>query len=451
MTAITVYGAGYVGSVTATCLASLGHNVLCMDVDEHKIMSLQKGESPIYEPGLDDMILASLNKNLRFTMDIREAAEFGDVQFIAVGTPSDHDGSADLRYVLKVAESIGQHRNQPVVIVNKSTVPVGTAHKVESAVEKSLNIRGLNVNFNVVSNPEFLREGSAIEDFMNADRVVVGSDSESAINKMREVYQPLINNGVPFIPMDVLSSEMTKYAANAFLATKISFINEISQLAEKEGADIEMIRKGIGMDHRIGPNFLRAGCGYGGSCFPKDVRALKNTAESAGCDSLILKAVESVNEFQKQWLFKAVSDHFFGNLEGKTVALWGLAFKPHTDDIREAPSMVLMEELWANGAKVKAFDPAANKHIKDVYPHEPSLELVSSPESAVKGADILVIVTEWPEFAKVDIDFVRDELSHPVIVDGRNMLDIAALAEKGVKYYSVGRNVIDFSQEKVTA
>lgn len=443
MTKITVFGAGYVGSVTAACLADLGHQVICMDIDKDKIQALQNAQSPIYEPGLEGLLQKNLDGNLTFTTDIEWAVDHGEIQFIAVGTPSDQDGSADLRYVLSVAQAIGQYRQQSVIVVNKSTVPVGTAHQVKAVIESKMQARSVQYHCSVVSNPEFLREGTAIADFMEAERVIVGADDDQALQAMETVYQPLIQQNIPFLTMDVLSAELTKYACNAFLATKISFINEISELAEKKGADIEKIRHGMGLDSRIGSAFLHAGCGYGGSCFPKDVRALNRMAAEADCQANILTATEAVNERRKNWIYEKIASYFQHHFEGLTIAIWGLAFKPNTDDLREAASCVLMEKLWSKGVCVQAYDPAAIEQTRQKYPTEPALELSYSLYDAVVGADALAVVTEWPEFKQADFAKVKSLLRQPTIFDGRNLLDRRAMQHLGFDYYSVGRPAVE--------
>lgn len=437
---ISVFGTGYVGLVTGACLADVGHQVVCVDVDQSKIEGLKRGVLPIYEPGLEGMVLRNhVEGRLHFTTSAAEAVAFADLQFIAVGTPPDEDGSADLQYVLAVAATIGAHMNGYKVVVDKSTVPVGTADRVRAAIAGMLEQRGLDLPFDVCSNPEFLKEGAAIEDFTKGARIVVGTDSEAVRVRMRECYAPYIRNHDKLIFMDVRSAELTKYAANAMLATKISFMNEMAQLAERLGADIEQVRLGIGSDPRIGFHFIYPGCGYGGSCFPKDVQALARTATQVGYEANLLKAVEAVNERQKSVLFGKLQAAFGGQLVGRTIALWGLAFKPNTDDMREAPSRTLMEALWAAGAKVRAFDPEALNEAARIYGERDDLQLVGSREAAVQGADALVICTEWKQFRIVDFNWLRSQLGHPIVVDGRNLFDPAAVKAAGLKYYAIGR------------
>ena len=437
---VTIYGSGYVGLVTGACLAEVGNHVLCVDVDEDKIARLRRGEVPIYEPGLDGLVASNLEAGrLAFTTDPAAGVAHGVLQFIAVGTPPDEDGSADLRHVLDVARTIGRHMTDYRVIVDKSTVPVGTADRVRETVRAVLAERGVEVPFDVVSNPEFLKEGAAVEDFMKPARVVVGTDSERALDLMRALYAPFNRNHDRLIEMDIRSAELTKYAANAMLATKISFMNELANLAERLGADIERVRIGIGSDPRIGYHFIYPGCGYGGSCFPKDVKALVRTAEEAGYEPRLLRAVEAVNEDQKGRLFEKIHAHYGGALAGRTFALWGLAFKPNTDDMREAPSRRLMEALWAAGARVRAHDPAAMGEARRIYGERPDLALCATPEEALEGADALVIVTEWSVFRSPDFDLVRERLAEPVIFDGRNLYDPERLARMGFTYYAIGR------------
>ena len=437
---ITVFGTGYVGLVTGTCLADVGHDVICMDVDAAKIDGLKQGEIPIFEPGLESMVLRNVEAGrLNFTTDAREAVEHGVLQFIAVGTPPDEDGSADLKYVLSVATTIGEHMNDYKVIIDKSTVPVGTADRVTARVAEVLAERGESVDFDVCSNPEFLKEGAALEDFTRGARIVVGTDSEKVRERMRECYAPYNRNHEKLMFMDVRAAELTKYAANAMLATKISFMNEISNLAERLGADIEEVRRGIGSDPRIGYHFIYPGCGYGGSCFPKDVQALARTASQVGYDAELLTAVESVNKRQKVTLFDKLSRAFDGDLKGKTIAVWGLAFKPNTDDMRDAPSRTLMEALWAAGATVQAYDPEAMKECRRIYGERDELVLVADRQQAVKGADALVICTEWKEFRTLDGEWLKAQLGFPVVVDGRNLFEPAAMKAAGLMYYAVGR------------
>jgi UDPglucose 6-dehydrogenase len=439
---ITIFGSGYVGLVTGACLADAGNHVLCVDVDERKTAMLQRGEVPIHEPGLDAVVKRGADAGrLRFTTDAKEGVEHGLFQLIAVGTPPDEDGSADLRYVLAVARTIGSHMSEYKVVVTKSTVPVGTADKVRAAVNETLTQRRAQVEFDMVSNPEFLKEGAAIADFMKPDRVVIGTDSHRATELMRELYEPFTRNRDRMIVMDVRSAELTKYAANSMLATKISFMNELANLAERFGADIESVRVGLGSDPRIGYSFIYPGVGYGGSCFPKDVQALQRSAQEVGYDASILAAVESVNSRQKQVLFNKIKGHF-GALKGKTLALWGLAFKPNTDDMREASSRVLMEALWAAGAKVRAYDPVAMAECARIYGERADLTLCKTAPEALEGADALAIVTEWQEFRSPDFDDIKGALRSPVIFDGRNLYDPDHMSRAGFSYYAIGRGII---------
>jgi UDPglucose 6-dehydrogenase len=443
---ITIFGSGYVGLVTGACMADAGNDVLCVDVDERKTAMLQRGEVPIHEPGLEALIKRSADAGrLRFTTNAKEGVDHGLFQLIAVGTPPDEDGSADLRYVLAVARTIGQHMNDYKVVVTKSTVPVGTADKVRAAVRESLGKRKANLDFDMASNPEFLKEGAAIGDFMKPDRVVVGTDSSRAAELLRTLYEPFTRNHDRMIVMDVRSAELTKYAANAMLATKISFMNELANLAERFGADIESVRVGLGSDPRIGYAFIYPGAGYGGSCFPKDVQALQRSAQDVGYDASILAAVESVNNRQKQVLFNKMKAHF-GNLRGKTVAIWGLAFKPNTDDMREAASRVLMESLWTAGAKVRAYDPVAMPECLRIYGPRADLILCETSPDALRGADALAIVTEWREFRSPDFDHIKGALRSPVIFDGRNLYDPEQMQKAGFDYYAIGRGKISVSK-----
>ena len=439
---VTVFGSGYVGLVTGTCLAEAGNDVLCVDIDQNKIDMLNNGKVPIYEPGLEAMIKDNAEAGrLGFTTDVARAVEHGLYQFIAVGTPPDEDGSADLQYVLDVAKSIGEHMEDFKVIINKSTVPVGTADKVKQAVSSMLESRGRNIEFDVVSNPEFLKEGAAIDDFMKPDRIVIGSDNPRTEALMKSLYAPFNRNHEKIISMDIRSSELTKYAANAMLATKISFMNELANLAEHLGADIEHVRQGIGSDTRIGYHFIYPGVGYGGSCFPKDVQALSRTANEVGYDADMLNAVENVNNRQKQLLFMKINKHFDGNLEGRVFALWGLSFKPKTDDMRDAPSRTLIEALIKAGAKVQAYDPEAMEEAARIYKDEPGLTLVKNANAALDNADALCVVTEWKKFWMPDFDYIKSKLKHPVIFDGRNIYDPVHLREKGFDYYGIGRSI----------
>ncbi len=437
---VTIFGTGYVGLVTGTCLADVGHDVLCVDIDQKKVNNLNNGIIPIFEPGLDAIVKQSVqNGLLNFTTDMDRAVKHSELQIIAVGTPSDEDGSADLQYVVAVAKTIGQRMSGYKVVINKSTVPVGTAEKVSDALTTELNNRSANISFDVVSNPEFLKEGAAINDFMKPDRIVIGTSSERAEKLLREMYAPFNRNHDRMIFMDVRSAELTKYAANAMLATKISFINEMANLAERLGADIEQVRNGIGADPRIGYHFIYPGCGYGGSCFPKDVKALINIAKNIDYRANLMEAVDKVNQAQKSKLFGYVSQHFGGNLKGKTFALWGLSFKPNTDDMREAPSRVLMEALWEAGAKVQAYDPVAMDETQHIYGSRDDLKLVGTKESALEKADALVICTEWKNFRAPDFEIIKSTLNKPVIFDGRNLYEPERMIEYGFEYYAVGR------------
>src|SRR5688572_26413499 len=435
---ITIFGSGYVGLVTGACLAQAGNSVLCVDVDKNKIARLQRGDIPIFEPGLEKLVQTnSSSGRLDFTTDISRGVQHGLFQFIAVGTPPGEDGSADLQYVQAVADSIGRHIEDYRVIVNKSTVPVGTADRVRERVEQVLRERGQKIPFDVISNPEFLKEGAAISDFNKPDRIIVGSGSERAIELMKQLYKPFNRNHDRLLVMDVRSAELTKYAANAMLATKISFMNELANLAERFGADIEKVRIGIGSDPRIGYSFIYPGCGYGGSCFPKDVKALARSARDMAYDARILNAVENVNADQKRSVFDKLSTHFGGKLAGRTIALWGLAFKPNTDDMREAPSRTLIDALLAQGANVRAYDPVAMDEARRIY--ESKITLVESADAALDGADALAIVTEWSEFRSPDFERIKSALKQPVIVDGRNLYDPKYLQRIGLTYYGIGR------------
>ncbi len=437
---ITIFGTGYVGLVTGACLADVGHHVLCMDVDQEKINKLINGQIPIYEPGLESIVKHTVEAGrLSFTTDTEVAVKHGTLQFIAVGTPPDEDGSADLQYVTAVARSIGQYMDEYKVIVDKSTVPVGTGDRVKAAVRAQLDSRNLELEFDVVSNPEFLKEGAAINDFMKPDRIVIGTDSDKAADILREVYYPFNRSHDRMIFMDVRSAELAKYAANSLLATKISFMNEIANLSERLGADIEAVRRGIGSDPRIGYHFIYPGCGYGGSCFPKDVQALARTARDCDYDARLLNAVEAVNYAQKHVLFDKISHYFGSDLKGKTIALWGLAFKPNTDDMREASSRTLMESLWKAGASVQAFDPEAMNETQRIYSDQKELTLCGTKEQALKGADALVICTEWKEFRSPDFGLIASALQAPVIFDGRNLYEPDVLERYGLTYYAIGR------------
>jgi len=437
---LTVFGVGYVGLVQGAVLADAGHDVLCVDVNESIIENLKKGNIPIYEPGLASLVISNFKeKRLSFTTDAVMGVEHGELQLIAVGTPPDEDGSADLKYVLSVAETIGTYMKTPKIIVNKSTVPVGTADKVKNRINEVLAEREVEVEFHVVSNPEFLKEGAAVSDCTKPDRIIIGTTSDHVKEVMRELYAPFNRNHDRIIFMDIRSAELTKYAANCMLATKISFMNEMANIAEIFGADIEDVRHGIGSDSRIGYSFIYPGCGYGGSCFPKDVQALIRSADTIGYNARILKSVEAVNYNQKEKLFDRINAHFSGELKGKTIAIWGLSFKPNTDDMREAPSRVLMEALWQAGATVQAYDPEAMNECQRIYGQREDLTLMGTAESALKKADALVTVTEWQQFRAPDFDLIKDSLSSSVIFDGRNMYDPKRLAARGITYYSIGR------------
>jgi len=434
---ITVVGTGYVGLVTGTCFAEVGVDVTCVDIDQKKIENLNNGILPIYEPGLEEMVLRNTQKKrLHFSTSLEESIKGAEVAFIAVGTPPDEDGSADLKYVLAVAAGIGKYMQKPLVVVTKSTVPVTTAEKVRKAVQAELDKRGSSMDFYVASNPEFLKEGAAIEDFMKPDRIVVGTDRDEAEEIMRKLYKPFLLNGHPIIFMDIPSAEMTKYAANAMLATKISFMNDVANLCEIMGADVNMVRKGIGSDGRIGHKFIYPGVGYGGSCFPKDVKALIKTAKEHNYDMRILNAVENVNESQKEVLFNKVRTHFNNNLKGKTFALWGLSFKPKTDDMREAPSLVIIEKLLKAGASVVAYDPVAMHEAQRMIGD--TISYSTDMYDTLNGADALLIVTEWPEFRSPDFDELSKRLSNKVIFDGRNIFDFNDMKKIGFDYYCIG-------------
>ena len=439
---VTVIGTGYVGLVSGACLAEVGNDVLCMDMDPEKIRILRQGDIPIFEPGLLDMVRRNVAAGrLQFTTDVSEAVQHGAVQFIAVGTPPDEDGSADLQYVIAVARNIGQHMREAKVVVNKSTVPVGTADKVRAAIGAELAKRNAAIEYSVVSNPEFLKEGAAVKDFMQPDRIIVGAQDRASIETMRALYAPFQRNHDRLIVMDVRSAELTKYAANAMLATRISFMNELAQLAEKLGADIEHVRQGIGADPRIGYHFLYPGCGYGGSCLPKDVQALQRVARAdAGMQLSVLNAVESVNNSQKRLLAAKVRDRFGSHLEGRRFAVWGLAFKPNTDDMREAPSRYLLEDLLAAGAAVVAYDPVAIHEARRIFADQARLTYAESATAALEGADALIVVTEWTEFRSPDFHLLKAALKHPVIFDGRNLYDPGHLKAKGIEYFSIGRS-----------
>ena len=427
---ITMVGTGYVGLTTGACLSNLGHDVICLDIDERKVAMLNRGEMPIYEPGLKELVLTNAEEGrIRFTTDTKFAIESSDIIFIAVGTPEGEDGSADLKYVLAVAESVGKHMNSYKLIVNKSTVPVGTAEKVRAAIKKHTDYE-----FDVCSNPEFLREGSAIRDFLSPDRVVVGVDNEKAKELMVKVYRSIERTGNPILITDIKSSEMIKYASNAMLATRISFMNQLAPLCEKVGADIKEVAKGMGLDKRIGPRFLQAGVGYGGSCFPKDVKALIKTLNDNSCDASILESVDNVNIAQKSYIIPKVVA-MLGDLTGKKIGVWGLSFKPKTDDMREAPSIVIIKELQKHGAKITAFDPVAEHEAKKYF----NISYADSPYGAVEGADCLILVTEWDEFRELDFEKIKSLMAQPNIIDGRNIYEPKEMRALGFNYISVGR------------
>jgi UDPglucose 6-dehydrogenase len=439
---ITVHGTGYVGLVTGACVAQAGNHVVCVDIDEAKVAALNAGEIPIYEPGLEEIVRRNHSAGrLTFTTDVAEGVRHGELQFIAVGTPKNEDGSADLRHVLTVAETIGKHMTDYKVVVDKSTVPVGTADRVHATIASSLANRKASIGFDVVSNPEFLKEGAAVADFMKPDRIVVGTESPRAAELLRQLYEPFSRSHDKLIVMDVRSAELTKYAANVMLATKISLMNELANIAERYGADIEQVRIGIGSDPRIGYSFIYPGCGYGGSCFPKDVHALIRSAEEIGYDAELVRAVDSVNNRQKHTLFQKISAHFGGKLKGRTFALWGLAFKPNTDDMREAASRVLIELLLEAGALVQAYDPVAGDEAASIYGGQSGVTLCSSANAALEGADVLAIVTEWREFRSPDFDHLRATLKKPAIFDGRNLYDPDLMASMGFEYFGVGRGL----------
>jgi UDPglucose 6-dehydrogenase len=437
---ITVAGTGYVGLVSGACLAEMGNDVLCVDVDEQKVARLSRGEIPIHEPGLEALVERNVAaRRLHFTTDVEEGVRFGTIQFIAVGTPPDEDGAADMQYVLAAARSIGRHMTDYKLVVDKSTVPVGTADQVRAAIAQTLAERGVEVPYSVVSNPEFLKEGAAVDDFMRPDRIIVGCDDDRAVHLMRALYEPFQRNHDKLVLMDIRSAELTKYAANAMLATRISFMNELALLAEKLGADIEHVRKGIGSDARIGSQFLYAGAGYGGSCFPKDVKALIRSAADAGQALQVLAAVESANDQQKRVLSRKIMQRFGEDLAGRRFALWGLAFKPDTDDMREAPSRIVIADLLQRGAEVVAHDPVAMEEARRIFGVTAGLSYAESPMDAVEGADALVIVTEWKAFRSPDFERIRKTLKQPVIFDGRNLFDPARLREAGIEYFPIGR------------
>ena len=439
---VCIFGTGYVGLVTGTCLAEVGHDVVCVDIDAAKVEGLNAGVVPIYEPGLTPMVRANhAAGRLRFTTDAAAGIAHGTVIFIAVGTPPDEDGSADLQYVLAVARTIGHHMQQPVVVVDKSTVPVGTADKMRATIAAELAVRGVGIDFEVVSNPEFLKEGAAVEDCMRPDRIVIGTSSASALETLRRLYAPFNRNHDRIVAMDVRSAELTKYAANAMLATKISFMNEIANIAEQVGADVEMVRKGIGSDPRIGWHFIYPGAGYGGSCFPKDVQALARTAQQHGVAPRLLDAVEAVNAAQKGHLFELMARHYGGEagLRGKSVAVWGLAFKPNTDDMREASSRTLLAQLWNAGARVRAFDPEAMSETRRIFGQRDDLVLCGAATDVLEGADALVVVTEWKQFRSPDFARLKAALADAVLFDGRNLYAPDEVEAAGIAYYGIGR------------
>ncbi len=440
MMKVSIFGTGYVGLVTGACLAEMGNHVVCVDVNAAKVRQLERGQMPIYEPGLEAIVQRNRDAGrLDFTTDAQVAVAHAEVIFLAVGTPADEDGSADLSYVLAVAETIGRLIERPTVVVNKSTVPVGTADRVRSVINKQLAARGMTVTVDVVSNPEFLKEGAAVEDCLRPDRIIVGTSSERAVATLRRLYAPFNRNHERMVVMDERSAELTKYAANAMLATKISFMNEIANIAERVGADVEMVRQGIGADPRIGYHFIYPGAGYGGSCFPKDVQALKHTALDSGYSAALLSAVEAVNSRQKDKLFELIQRHFAGDLAGRTIAVWGLAFKPNTDDMREAPSRRLMESLWQAGAQVRAFDPQAMPEARRIYGERADLVLCDSADAALEGAEALALVTEWTVFRSPDLGRLRSALKAAVVFDGRNLYAPATFEHAGLAHYGIGR------------
>ncbi|WP_202843503.1 UDP-glucose dehydrogenase family protein [Luteimonas saliphila] len=439
---VAIFGTGYVGLVSGTCLAEVGHEVVCVDIDQAKIDGLDRGVIPIYEPGLEPMVKANhAAGRLKFTTDAASAVASAEIVFIAVGTPPDEDGSADLQYVLAVARTIGRHLRAPAIVVDKSTVPVGTAEKVRAAIAAELAARGVDIRFDVVSNPEFLKEGAAVEDCMRPDRIVLGSSEPASIEKLRRLYAPFNRNHDRIVAMDVRSAELTKYAANAMLATKISFMNEIANIAEQVGADIEQVRRGIGSDPRIGWHFIYPGAGYGGSCFPKDVQALSRTAAQHGHEPLLLNAVEAVNDRQKGHLFELFVRHYGAAeaLRGKTVALWGLAFKPNTDDMREASSRRLLRQLWDAGVRVRAFDPEAREEARRIFGEREDFVLCGTAEEALQGADALAVVTEWKQFRSAHFAFLKQSLRDAVVFDGRNLYEPSEIEAAGLAYWAIGR------------
>lgn len=437
---ITVVGTGYVGLVTGACLAQVGNQVLCIDIDAEKVARLRAGEIPIHEPDLPEIVRSGIDGGrLHFSTDIAEGVAHGEFLFIAVGTPPEEDGSADLRYVLQVASDIGKHLDQSRIVINKSTVPVGTAEKVRATIQAELDARGAKIAFSVVSNPEFLKEGAAVGDFMKPDRIIVGTDEEAVAQRMRDLYAPFNRNHDRVLVMDIPSAELTKYAANVLLATKISFMNELAGLAERLGADIEHVRIGIGSDPRIGFDFIYPGCGYGGSCFPKDVRALEHTARELGYDAPLIRAVESVNNAQKQVLERKLVEELGADLQGKQIAVWGLAFKPNTDDMREAPSRTLIDGLRRRGATIRAYDPVSMTEAKRIYAKVPEISFCEDPYAACDGADALMICTEWQIFRSPDFADLKRRLRHPLIIDGRNLYDPRLPKAAGLQYRAIGR------------
>ena len=437
---LTVIGSGYVGLVSGACFAEMGNQVTCIDIDAQKIKNLKQGIIPIYEPGLESLVLDNLKKNnLHFTTKLEEGLKQAEIVFIAVGTPMGADGSADLKYVLSVAQEIGQKMQAPLVVVDKSTVPVGTADKVRETIQAELDLRKSSLTFDVVSNPEFLKEGAAIEDFMKPDRVVIGANQEASLQKMKELYGPFLRNNDRFVGMDIRSAEMTKYAANAMLATKISFMNEMANICERVGADVNHVRTGIGSDKRIGYSFIYPGCGYGGSCFPKDVKALTRLAKDVDYKASLIEAVEQVNDAQKLVIANKVTSRFGENLKGKSFAIWGLSFKPGTDDMREAPSIYTIKHLVERGAKIKAYDPKAVKEAKEFYLKGVNVIYCKTKEEALEDSDALILLTEWKEFCSPNIENIKNLLKHPIVFDGRNQYNTFSLDKKGFEYYQIGK------------
>jgi len=437
---LVIIGAGYVGLVTGTCFAEMGNDVTCVDIDQDKIQNLKQGIIPIYEPGLEDMVKRNFEKgNLHFSTSLKEGMQDAEIAFIAVGTPMGDDGSADLQYVLAVAKQLGQNMDKPMVVADKSTVPVGTADKVKATIQAELEKRGLNLDFHVVSNPEFLKEGAAVEDFMKPDRVVIGADDEGALEKMRQLYASFFRTHDRFIAMDIRSAEMTKYAANAMLATKISFMNEIANICERVGADVNHVRIGIGSDRRIGYSFIYPGCGYGGSCFPKDVRALRRLASQVDCKSELIDSVENVNDRQKMVIADKVIKRFGEDLSEMTFGVWGLAFKPGTDDMREAPAIYVIKELVKHGAKIQAYDPKAIEEAKTHYLNDVEVTYCNSKYEATQNSDALILLTEWKEFRSPDFEELKSQLKQAVIFDGRNQYNAFNLKAKGFEYFQIGK------------